>query len=494
MVDVSQRGVPMRRNVVFRLLTVAAVGVVFAGFAAVTRIASAEESLTARFDWTMPERVVMDPTAPASVDNLTPTREFLLQPNGWEVKLSACASFNRDHPTARYAWKVTVDVGQVLEQSSTGCEATFVVPEQGRYPVELTLTDVHGHVSTATGPIDVRDILIVSLGDSVASGEGNPDHVAFGGQSGGWDNRQCHRSGLSGPAQAARRLEQADPHTSVTFLSLACSGASIVKGILEPYEGQEIHPGDADLEPQIVVANRLLCETSENGCANPKETRRMDALMLQAGANDLHFGTIVEECGYPRFFGVFEPCDSNDETILRLFNDLRELPGRYSELARRLDAELNYREIHFPQYFDVTSANDGRACPSMDFITDDGPNGLMTNAEVKFAYQEVILPLNSAVREAGIEANNNGHRWNMLDQIMIKFVQHGYCADDHWITRYDESVRRQGNETGTMHPNGKGQEIYTNALFDAIQPLLTAKRPPIVFPPIEGEPSIRGRK
>jgi hypothetical protein len=40
-------------------------------------------------------------------------------------------------------------------------------------------------------------------------------------------DRRCHRSANAAPAQAARMLEMADPHSSVTFLSFACSGATI---------------------------------------------------------------------------------------------------------------------------------------------------------------------------------------------------------------------------------------------------------------------------
>jgi len=42
-----------------------------------------------------------------------------------------------------------------------------------------------------------------------------------------WQDQRCDRSGYSGPAQAALALEAADPHTSVTFISFACSGASL---------------------------------------------------------------------------------------------------------------------------------------------------------------------------------------------------------------------------------------------------------------------------
>src|SRR4051794_35711478 len=57
-----------------------------------------------------------------------------------------------------------------------------------------------------------------------------------------WKNvrKSCrHRSSLAGPPQAALQLERRDPHSSVPFVHLACSGAKIVKGIFKPYDAAE---------------------------------------------------------------------------------------------------------------------------------------------------------------------------------------------------------------------------------------------------------------
>jgi FG-GAP-like repeat len=54
-----------------------------------------------------------------------------------------------------------------------------------------------------------------------------------------WEDKRCHRSANAGPAQAALEIERSDPHTSVTFLSYACSGASITEGLVGWYDGVE---------------------------------------------------------------------------------------------------------------------------------------------------------------------------------------------------------------------------------------------------------------
>src|SRR6266496_3553522 len=61
---------------------------------------------------------------------------------------------------------------------------------------------------------------IVSLGDSVASGEGNRSNSRPR-----WENRACHRSPLAGQALAARQAQKS--HPGLGFFDFACSGASI---------------------------------------------------------------------------------------------------------------------------------------------------------------------------------------------------------------------------------------------------------------------------
>lgn len=58
---------------------------------------------------------------------------------------------------------------------------------------------------------------IVSIGDSVASGEGN-----LGSTRHPWDEPRCHRSGSAGQTIAGRMAASANPGTA--FYSFACSG------------------------------------------------------------------------------------------------------------------------------------------------------------------------------------------------------------------------------------------------------------------------------
>ncbi len=139
--------------------------------------------------------------------------------------------------------------------------------------VSVTLPD--GSMVEHT-PVWVRDRLIVGIGDSYSSGEGNPDtpveldrrplssngtppfvydpgeqairrvtgrSVAVRGRNAGpanWNDRKCHRSLYSYHLRTALQVALADPeHSAVTFLGYACSGSEVTEGLLLPYIGKE---------------------------------------------------------------------------------------------------------------------------------------------------------------------------------------------------------------------------------------------------------------
>lgn len=132
----------------------------------------------------------------------------------------------------------------------------FQVPAGAPFTVKATAAN--GVSATLHAP-KIVEHLIVALGDSFASGEGNPDHpaklaavaahqgwftqnnvkkfVVAGAQ---WWDEACHRSLLSWPALAAMKRAIENPHEVVQFASFACSGAEVYDGI---FRAQADPPG-----------------------------------------------------------------------------------------------------------------------------------------------------------------------------------------------------------------------------------------------------------
>jgi hypothetical protein len=117
---------------------------------------------------------------------------------------------------------------------------------------------------------DVRDLIVVGLGDSFSAGSGNSRQGLI---SLDYDNVRCTRSGRSGQAAAALALEQSDPKTSVTFIHLACGGARADPGMLRARNKQL---------PQFLELQQIL----------PPD-QAVDFVSFTIGGNDIGFSTVI---------------------------------------------------------------------------------------------------------------------------------------------------------------------------------------------------------
>ena len=63
-------------------------------------------------------------------------------------------------------------------------------------------------------------------------------------------------------------------------------------------------------------------------------------------------------------------------------------------------------------------------------------------------------------------AARNG--WDYVGGIRDMFINHGYCATDHYVVQLSESVWNQSNKEGSFHPNNLGQDVYARRLDNRI--------------------------
>jgi lysophospholipase L1-like esterase len=222
---------------------------------------------------------------------------------------------------------------------------------EGNLRIKITAKDYFDNTyNEITKEILVEDILIVNLGDSFASGEGNPEKtnipfvidassdsyranlealikyagervpiwaddgspieyrlvteetrstifsVLGRGKIGIYkpkysqftkerrEHYLSHRSSYAATSQLALRLEKENPKTSVTYISLAMSGATIKDGVLTSYEGKKSEPVYRSGELMMSQLNRL--RELVNG-------RTIDHLFISIGGNDIGFAAII---------------------------------------------------------------------------------------------------------------------------------------------------------------------------------------------------------
>lgn len=405
-------------------------------------------------DWSMPAVINLDPLMASSASSASATR--------FPVILDACASQSfQVGRLNRFEWSSSdFRLAGILPITSSGCKSETLMLKEGTYSVSLRVSSDRGASASVTANLVVKNVLIVSMGDSIASGEGSPHLPAQrGGEPARWLDRRCHRSLRAGPARAAQALEDADPRSSVTFVSVACSGSSIFEGLLEPYAGQELTAAESrgpKLSPQIERVQKLVCP---QGCS--ADSPQIDALLLSIGANDIKFADIVRDCAIP---GPIARCNSprNAQLVAARFP---VLPNRYAALNAAIREQLRPQAVFITEYQDPTwddrAANGQvRSCDEMVF-RDGGPgsiDGVIDADEIVWAREKVVRPLNDAVANAA-----RAHDWRLVP-VQTEFVGHGYCADNRWIVRYDESFRNQLTQDGSMHPNPEGHLAYGRKL------------------------------
>jgi lysophospholipase L1-like esterase len=257
----------------------------------------------------------------------------------------------------------------------------------------------------------VKDVLILGLGDSFASGEGNPDiPVALdenhrsqnlypartnGDVSGSaiWLDQLCHRSLYSHQLRAALQIGIENPHGAVTFMGYSCSGASVDKGILGPQSYVEFvsDPNNRNADSrvqasyggkkdsQLYWALRELCKVDlakDNGtwvCPDQQFRRKVDFVFLSIGGNDVGFANLVAwstlrdgaSSVLAKFFGATVPAD---QFAANVKNDLGAAYGRLAHALERSiplsNGEMAYdpSRIILTAYPDILVDENGKTC------------------------------------------------------------------------------------------------------------------------------------
>ncbi len=368
----------------------------------------------------------------------------------------------------------------------------------------------------------VRDLLIAGLGDSFASGEGNPNlPVQFQAErrfrnfyplrakndvsgSAVWTDELCHRSLYGQQLRAALQIAVENPQASVTFLDLACSGAEIENGILGPqdYVERVASPDNAansaarpisgaPKDGQLYRLVRELCRQKPvmKGdaviCPNRDFRRALDFMFLSVGGNDIGFSNIVawaslRDNASTSMASLFGATVSDKEFAARM-RDV--LPPAYGRLAKAFEASLP-----------LTSSADGVFDPSRvvltaypDLVTDQ--NGEICSAapqegegEDRYVANQSLDMFSSwltakasrlkAVREQFSNLHRRmrdlagDHGWTFAGRIYADkmFEGHGFCAQN--IKRIADPAEQlmipcyghAERDTQTCQPSFSGKE------------------------------------
>lgn len=391
--------------------------------------------------------------------------------------------------------------------------------------VAVDIESGQARLRTAEWTVEIKDRLILVLGDSYGSGEGYPDVVrrivpkpADGGPDssseridvpGRWWDQRCHRSMFSGAAMAAVRFSWVRKQESTTFMSYACSGAAVGKpgeairgGLLTGYEGREdlayrqrisnLHSGflrprhdEPDLEAQVGTAVRDLCRGATSVAdGRPKcegDLRVPDLVVVSVGGNDIGFGGAIEKLLLGR-------CDAEcAETLGAGRKEI--LNERYDSLARSVQASLQGPRVMLMEYPNPLRHDSGDFCDDRRYPRSALPPAIrdtfgrlgiavISYDEYRLAYRNLYRPLH----EEGDRAveRHAALGWMRGPNVSVASNNKGVCAMKRWINDVAVAYRRGGEvnglPAGTFHPNFYGYYNYAFALQEALHAALPVEQ------------------
>src|ERR1700726_4877234 len=365
--------------------------------------------------------------------------------------------------------------------------------------------------------IMVRDVFIAGLGDSIASGEGNPDRsIALSdegfcfrsylataasqyyrpsraGYKGGraceapdslqvwqrqsalWFNSACHRSLYSYQTRTALALAVQYPHIAVTYLPLACTGATIADGLFGSQRARECPPNKSSTSCQVGV-NGQIAELREamTQATRRQADRKLDLVLLSIGANDVFFSGLVAdvivdtptERALFRRTGVIASVDDSRAALAR---DLPQGFAKLRDALKPLVGDLSH--VIYTSYANPARSNGGAPCPGGRAGFDIHPSfnaDPQRLANVSAFVQNEFLPQLKALAlcQSGILCGDpRGDRMTFVDAHQAAFADHGFCARASSDPEFDRECF-----------SAKGESFDPDIVTAANQPMLCGRK------------------
>jgi hypothetical protein len=413
-------------------------------------------------------------------------RESYLAPSDHRVEMRIIGA----SPEATCAW--VFDEGEGAPRSYTGpCreEIRIRLLYGKNTNVTVDVSNPGAPPLRATEQVVVRDLLIAGLGDSIAAGEGNPDRPVtlsdegfcfrrFGTGSeyyrpgratytgdrsceaspqatsqlpewtrlgARWMSQACHRSLYSYQIRTALALAVENPHIAVTFLPLACSGATIEAGVLGSMRARELNCAPDKNCPSTVPAQISQLQGYLATARRTRPNRALDLVLLTVGANDVDFSGLVANViiDATRERVLFNSMISSPESAESALT--RALPGNFAKLRAALKPMVggDLSRVVFVSYGNPALRPDGSACGGGQTGFDVHPafkvDGDRMRSVAEFVGRRFLPILKSIATCAGNACASPADRMTFVDAHQQAFMGHGVCARSEQDPEFDRA-------------------------------------------------------
>jgi hypothetical protein len=435
-------------------------------------------------------------------------RENYLAPADHRVELRLTGA----SPQAICTW--VFDEGEGAPRNYTGAcgepvRIRFAYGKPANVTVDVAVPN--GPSLRTTAQIEVRDLLIAGIGDSIAAGEGNPDRPValsdegfcfrrFGTGSeyyrpgratytgdrscevsqrassqlpewtrlgARWLSQACHRSLYGYQLRTALALAVENPHLAVTFLPLACTGATIESGVLGSQRARELNCTPEKSCPSTVPAQITQLQGYLATARRTRPGRTLDLVLLTVGANDIDFSGLVAnviiDAARERvlFNGMLTSVESAEKELTRT------LPGNFAKLRAALKPMVggDLSRVVFVSYGNPALRSDGSPCGGGQTGFDVHPAFKVDAERMKRVAEFVggrFLPvLKSIAQCTGVGCSNPADRMTFVDAHQQAFVGHGVCAQSDRDPEFDRACFLSDGKSFAANPVDGATEPLT---------------------------------
>jgi hypothetical protein len=430
-------------------------------------------------------------------------RESYLSPKDHPVGLTISGPVPAD---SNCIWSFDDGDGPVRQATAACDQEVKLRVRAGRTTVatvDIPLGD--GTAQRVTAEIAVRNVLIAGIGDSIAAGEGNPDRAVelesgfcfrrflTGGSSqyfrpsragyrddrscentpspagasdwarhgARWMSPACHRSLYSYQIRDTLALAIEQPHLAVTFIPLACTGATIDIGMFGGQRSDDcpwvvgVETCSGNSPAQFAELKTIMAAVRKQ---NPN--RNLDLILLTVGANDVNFAglvanVIVEATAERLLLKQGGSIASVADSQKALDNDL---PGEFVELRAALKPYVggNLNRVVYVSYGNPAKQSDNTPCPAgrdgLDVHPAFGADGERLRAAADFVDNKFLPKLKALATCEGnkICRDPATERMTFVDGHQAAFARHGMCvrgADDPEFDRKCFSTKGDSFQT-----------------------------------------------
>ena len=244
------------------------------------------------------------------------------QPTSYRVRAKAASLI--DAETKRCEWAV-----DGVEVSDSPCAEEIALEVR---PTGSTLQLRTSDGATVETSIRPSFRVLLGIGDSYGSGQGNPDVPtkwrsdlstarwepgyleatrAFAAAPARWSSPRCNRSFWSQQHMIALALASRDPHSVYAFVHLACTGAEVVDGLLAPQRAPSGRAAECPDPPtprssvdpacdvpysQLAAAVSMLCKTTTVPVDAQKLRQISSRLKISHGRSQIRWIRELREC------------------------------------------------------------------------------------------------------------------------------------------------------------------------------------------------------